>query len=117
MNKLLDDAKAAGFHISGDDAFIIVYEPCNNVNITKELARFAALQQLQWISVTEKLPYDEIDVLVKVASRWHPIRIMKRVNVLGERKWVNEDNSTFIYDHFITNWMPLTEPPINTEVK
>ena len=118
MNKLLDDAKAAGFAVLGKQIYVICYqgEAIFYEKVNKELAKFAALQQPQWIIVTEQLPEDNVDVLVKVASRWHPIRIMKRVNVLGERKWVNEDNSTIILEHFITHWMPLPSTPINTEV-
>ena len=110
MRKLLDDARAAGFKVESDK----VNSDTFHINITEKLAKFAALQKPQWVSVKDKLPDDEIYVLVKVGSNWHPIRIMKRVNVLEKCKWVNEDNSTLIYDHFITHWMPLPSLPINT---
>ena len=106
MNKLLDDAKAAGFHISGDDAFIIVYEPCNNVNITKELIKFAALQ----IPEGYKLVPIEFNISVKALlfnQKYGSLSCQKRVVKLC------------ICNGCITDRleaMLAASPPINTEV-
>ena len=53
MNKLLEDAKAAGFYIDAEGK-IFSASTLNYVN--EELAKFAELQQPQWISLKDRLP-------------------------------------------------------------
>ena len=114
MSKLLDDAKAAGFHISGDDAFIIVYEPCNNVNITKELAKFAALQQpLQ----QKETALEKYNALIGHLSEPDPIerlRFFLSLSLKGQ-DWL--DVEKFIDDLQIPDGYKLVPIEFNINVK
>ena len=113
MNKkLLDDAMAAGFCTIGYE--IYTCEKYEARNITKELSKFAELQQPQWISLTEKLPFDSsiVDVRIKLIEG-------SELNV-----WAQSDGSyyfegagrgIYINDTLVTHWMPLPESPTNTE--
>ena len=115
MSKLLDDAKAAGFHISGDDAFIIVYEPCNNVNITKELAKFAALQQQN--SVEKETALQQYNALIGDLSDHDPIerlRFFLSLSLKGQ-DWL--DVEKFIDDLQIPDGYKLVPIEFNITVK
>ena len=66
MTKLLDDAKAAGFDVIDDDVYSS--DSYEAEVITDELAKFAALQQPQWISVKDRLP-DEFRKVIVIVNR------------------------------------------------
>ena len=116
MNKkLLKDAKAAGFCTIGDE--IYTCEQYEARNITKELAKFAALQQPQWKPL-------------ETAPKTGEYILMYRKGIIKSAHWNGDswggDGWTYdfaenIANGFIgylpTHWMPSPSPPINTEEK
>ena len=106
MDKLLEDAKVAGFYV---DSFKCIW--AEDLPINDEIAKFAALQQPQWTSVDDRLPEDNIDVIA-LESDGKLYRLHKSTDKYC-MLWKDKDN---YYYHEVTHWMPLPEPPINTEV-
>ena len=136
MTKLLEDAKEAGFYVS-DEGFIFSFD---GLNINSKLAKFAALQQPQWIdasiekpSIQEGKDYSKnVFCLYKDYKGNLNLSIFKLivVNELEngyEWAWAKLGNSCadlreyeceFDDDYEVMYWMPidLPEPPITTEV-
>ena len=107
MSKLLDDAKAAGFLIyeSGE-----IFESTGVWNITKELAKFAALQQPQWVSVKDMFPPGKIDIVLTTQYGNIPsFMIFKHDNWYYWPEIILSSSEP-------SHWMPLPIPPTNTEV-
>ena len=67
MNKLLEDAKAAGFYVS-DEGYIHNFDGLDKLN--SKLAKFTTLQQPQWVSVKDRLPDDDNEFLVCVKDKF-----------------------------------------------
>ena len=110
MNKLLDDAKAAGFDVQG---YVIFIPNVSVDDITKELAKFAELQQPQWISVKDRLP--------EITDEYYLFG-----GFIHNGKWESHSmhwstdidyNMKILKFSELSHWMPLSSPPINTEVK
>ena len=76
--------------------------------------RIEALNAAQpgWISVKERLPPKEVNILTVDGHR--RVRILAFWSKIGKRwKWI--ENSRFSARNDITHWMPLPEPPeVNT---
>ena len=107
MSNLLDDAKAAGFYVS-DEGFIFSFD---GFDINSKLARFAALQQPQWISVDDRFPTEKIDIVLTTQYGNIPsLMIFKHDN------WYYWPE-LFLSSSEPSHWMPLPEPPISTEDK
>ena len=102
MTKLLDDAKAAGFYVS-DEGFIFHFD---GFDINSQLAKFAALQQPQWIDVKDRLPEHLESVYVYMGNR--------QIDKYSCQTYAKDGG--FSNNYGITHWMPLPSPPINTEV-
>lgn len=74
-------------------------------------------QVTKWISVEERLPEDDVDVLVYIASKkenvdsvtaiTHYTHSMYGYNIEG---WCSPRQYCF-WDREVTHWMPLPEPP------
>lgn len=64
---------------------------------------------MKWVSVTESLPEYQKQVLVYIKSpNWLEGKIE-----LGKRKYTDHEGEHWDidYNHFLTHWMPLPEPP------
>ena len=115
MKKLLDDALAAGFEIINGDIFA-------GTNVINDvLAKFAALQHPQWISIEKDLPTDNKKILVgKYHDDFGWYWIVS--GLFDEGKFylgITDDEfslQTEVGYQQPTHWMPLPPIPINTEV-
>ena len=107
-NKLLEDARAAGFCVSDEGRIHYYY----GFNINSQLAKFAELQQPQWISVNNELPINSniIDIRIKLVDG-------SELNV-----WAQSDEDYYfigggcevsINGNLVTHWMPLPKAPID----
>lgn len=73
-----------------------------------------ALERDRWISVEERLPEENGYYLVKVCSPHIPVRAYE---YKPDREWGGFDtlwkgyDGSYVFDHFVTHWMPLPEPP------
>ena len=138
MNKLLDDATAAGFCTIGDG--IYTCEKYEAREITKELAKFADLQQPQWIDSTIESPFiqEGKDYSKNVFGLYKDYKgnlnlsifqylIIDELEDCYEYAWaklgrnwhdLRDDECEFDDDYEVMYWMPidLPSPPINTEV-
>ena len=108
MTKLLDDAKAAGFYVS--DEQISVHGNSNDIILNNMIAKFAALQQPQWISVKDRLP-DEFRKVIVIVNRLNYESNYTDICHMQKAKWMDDGFPVNV----ITNWMPLPIQPINTE--
>ena len=125
MSKLLEDAKAAWFFVPDDEN---VWSDCQfertspYVCITDKLAKFAALQQPQWISVKTGLPAKNKTIYFYANNQIYYGSFVTETNS------ENETEENFIeynagYDgdsetvYRVTHWMyeMRPSPPTNTE--
>ena len=109
------------FGVKTDDIYPTLV--CSNFDAVGEGA-LAYIQQLEaqapkWISVEERLPEDDIDVLVyaignneeSVIAMTSYTHNMHGYNIEGWRSpW-----QYFFHEYKITHWMPLPEPPKEEE--
>jgi hypothetical protein len=64
-----------------------------------------------WISVTERLPPDNVDVLVR-RSTIVGMRTVVAYRCQGNDCWtLNDGDYDDFYDWSVTHWMPLPAPP------
>lgn len=74
----------------------------------------AELERDRWISVEERLPEENGYYLVKVCSPHIPVRAYE---YKPDREWDDNDklwkgyDGSYVFDHFVTHWRPLPEPP------
>ena len=105
MTKLLDDAKAAGFKVESDKVISDTF----HINITEKLAKFAELQQPQWISVKDRLPEisDEYYIFGGFirSGKWES----------QSMHWSSDINYNMKILKFcgLLHWIPLPIQPIN----
>ena len=100
MSKLLDDAKAAGFDVQG---YVIYNDKWNGLVLDKDkLAKFATLQQPQWISVKDRLP-DEFRKVIVIVNRLNYESNYTDICHVQKGKWMDDGFPV----HVITHWMPL----------
>jgi len=90
------------------------YIPDASCRDTLEIDALAYIQQLEaaqpkWISVEERLPEPEKDVLVLYRGKYRCIGYYSEDCGL----WIINDAPT--YDETVTHWMPLPEPPKEVE--
>ena len=140
MNKkLLDDARAAVFIEDN----VIYSDTWNGIVLHEIIGKFAALQQPQWISVTESLPdkkclayyINELGNERKVCAKY----IKKYSEEAGhDDDWLeySEADDTYYYpegwyemidnwddynfvtiNHQVTHWTPLPSPPTDKDIK
>lgn len=77
---------------------------------------------MEWISVDDKLPEEDVDVLIywEAPPTWNCIEIMSR------KAWKDEENGIDFENCFhdnrggylsedVTHWMPLPNPPEQSE--
>ncbi len=98
------------------EGYLHPYDCPNNecdVQAALDLA-ISALSRDRWISVEERLPEENGFYLVKVESPHIPVRAYEYKPDMGwdgnDRLWKGYDGS-YVFDHFVTHWMPLPEPP------
>ena len=108
MTKLLEDAKEAGFYVS-DEGFIHNFDGLDKLNT--KLAKFAELQQPQWVSVKDSLP-DEFRKVMVIVNRLNYESNYTDICHMQKGKWMDDSFPV----HVITHWMTLPSLPINTEV-
>jgi hypothetical protein len=65
-----------------------------------------------WVSVNDEMPENNIPVLVKVGATYFPLRVMFRKDVFGKPQWFCPIQDSNPFEHFITHWQPLPEPPV-----
>ena len=125
MDKLIEDAKAAGFNEVNNYIYV-----AGKKFINDELAKFAALQKPQWISVKDRLPeyvvFEPEDT--KNGFRCGALSISDICWIVVDGKVteskliLNSDYSDkphwSMIKNKVTHWMYQNkpEPPINTEV-
>ena len=121
MNKLLSDAKASGFDLEWDDeGGASIYTTKANRNITKELVKFAELQQVQWIACNNELPkLGDYSVLVYFSENdsidmVHVEDYFKDITAGHDEKGNQAYTKWYMWQK-VTHWMPLPSPPINAE--
>lgn len=71
----------------------------------------------EWIPVKERLPENNGFYMVKVGATYRPIRIYEYKPCEwyeGENLWKADDGS-YCFNHFVTHWMPLPDPPKEDE--
>ena len=113
MTKLLDDAKDAGFYVDINGIITVgagVWKNTKNKPLNEKLAKFASLQQPQWISVKDRLP-DEFRKVIVIVNRLNYESNYTDICHMQKGKWM--DNGFPV--NVITNWMPLPSLPTNTE--
>ena len=138
-NKLLEDARAAGFDLYNGN--LVVWIGSTPIDIGLELIKFAELQQPQWISVNESLPdkkclayyINEMGNKRTVCAKY----TKKYSEEAGsDDDWIEycdaddtyyypegwyeiidnwDDYNSVTINYQVTHWMPLPSPPINTE--
>ena len=95
-NKLLDDAKAAGFYVS-DEGFIFHFD---GFDINRQLAKFAALQIPDGYKIV-------------------PIEDTEYMNDMGFKAYQLNSTGNYTFRQMISciyQYMIDASPPINTEV-
>ena len=135
MDKLMEDAKSAGFYVS-DEGFIFSFD---DFNINSKLAKFATLQQPQWIDSSVESPSipEGKDSSKNVFGLYKEYKgnlnlsvfqylIVNELESSYEYAWaklgrnwhdLRDDECEFDDDYEVMYWMPidLPSPPINTE--
>ncbi len=66
-------------------------------------------KEIGWISVTDRLPEDYVEVLITVVSK-----LTGKITVRGHEWWPIDKNENA--GTIITHWMPLPEPPESSKV-
>ena len=70
-----------------------------------------AFTERRWIPVTERLPEDNVDVLVRRKTDCG-MRSVAAYRSSGRDCWtITDGDYSEFYDHSVTHWMPLPEPP------
>ena len=117
-NKLLDDARAAGFDVDNHDMKIRLqghqYLSIFNSDISDKLAKFAELQQPQWISVDNELPINSniIDIRIKLVDG-SELNVWAQSD--GDYYFISGGSEVSINGNLVTHWQPLPSLPINTK--
>ena len=117
-NKLLDDARKEGLFVHGSNIYAGTYE--HNKNITNELAKFAELQQTQWIACNTELPkLGDYSVLVYFSENEsidmvHVEDYFKDITAGHDEKGNQAYTKWYMWQK-VTHWMPLPSPPTDKE--
>ena len=115
-NKLLDDAREAGFDIADGHIFSVDRDG----EVSKQLAKFAELQQPQWIRVKDRLPkLGDYSVLAYFSENGgidmvHVEDYFKDITAGHDEKGNQAYTKWYMWQK-VTHWMPLPKPPIKTE--
>ena len=104
-NKLLDDARAAGFSVEHNKIYADCDENYNFSDITDKLAKFVELQKPQWISVNDGLP-DHIGSYIGYAGN-----TIYWMFFNSKKQWYNTDEQI----RGVTHWMPLPKAPTDKD--
>lgn len=66
---------------------------------------------MEWISVKDELPINDIDVLINYDA-WKEVDVLLIAWVENNVWYTDNDGCMLIQDH-VTHWTPLPEPPKN----
>ena len=106
-NKLLEDARAAGFFIDAEGK---IYSSSTLNYVNTELAKFAELQQQKWQPI-ETAPKDGKRFLAATTIPNH----RQVIAIKSSQGIILDENLQPLYWP-ITHWMPLPSPPTDKDI-
>ena len=138
--KLLDDARAAGFHIDNNKHKEL---SASNIFLIELLTKFAELQKPQWISVKDGLPEKKcLAYYINEMGNKRTVCAKYTKKYTEESRsddeWIDycETDDTYYYpegwyemidnwddynfvtiNYQVTHWMPLPSPPTDKDIK
>jgi hypothetical protein len=96
--------------------FDILCEAVQNyrvVDIDEEVSKILALLSPQWISVEDRLPEHDQEVMTYSATN----NSMPSSMLMGITRYTKQENTSYFYGgnpgdgYKVTHWMPLPQPP------
>lgn len=106
------DAENCDCDHSTDECCVIVGEPCPKCLAELALSGFSSEVDSVWISVADKLPEEDEEVLIWYGDFVSPIRIawIHQLKGEGRYRWIVMGD-TAAKPEQVTHWMPLPKSP------